>query len=127
MKQRKDGAKVDPLKFRRRCDVIAAYLTDVLASPVWNATIGIFASLDCMKCGHPVRKRMPHGTAKVDATCFECGATYKVTDAGQGKAHFEPDQVEVKCANPGVHDVHLSVAKRDRERPDLEVRDLRRR
>lgn len=34
------------------------------------------------------------------AKCFECGATYKVTGAGEGKAHFEPDQVEVKCANP---------------------------
>lgn len=100
IKQRKDSAKVDPVKFRARCDEIAAYLTDVLASPVWNATIGIFASLDCMKCGHPLRKRMPHGKAVVDATCFECGATYRVTDAGKGKAHFEPDQVKVKCANP---------------------------
>jgi hypothetical protein len=100
LKQRKGGANVDPVKFRTRCDEITACLTEVLASPVWNATIGIFASLDCMKCGHPVRKRMPHGKAVVDATCFECGATYKVTDAGEGKAHFEPDQVEVKCANP---------------------------
>lgn len=99
IKQRKDGAKVDPVKFRARCDDIAVYLTDVLASPVWNATMGNFASLDCMKCRHPIRERMPHGQAVIDATCFECGATYKVTDAGEGKAHFEPDQVEVKCAN----------------------------
>jgi hypothetical protein len=100
IKQRKAVAKVDHVKFRARCDEIAAYLTEVLASPVWNATIGIFASLDCVKCGHPIRKRMPHGEAVVDATCFECGANYKVTDLGEGKAHFEPDQVEVRCANP---------------------------
>ncbi|ARW18327.1 hypothetical protein [Komagataeibacter europaeus] len=36
----------------------------------------------------------------VDAKCFECGATYKLSDAGKGKARFEPHQVEVKCANP---------------------------
>ncbi|MFT8933266.1 MAG: hypothetical protein ABF976_14975 [Acetobacter syzygii] len=100
IKQRKHGAKVDPVKFRARCKEIAAYVTDVLASPVWNATMGKFASLGCMKCGHPIRKRMPQGKAVVDAKCFECGATYKVTDAGEGKACFAPDQVEVKCANP---------------------------
>lgn len=100
IKQRKGRAKVDHVKLRARCEEIAAYLTEVLASPVWNATMGNFASLDCMKCGHPVRKRMPHGQTVVDATCFECGATYKVTDPGEGKAHFEPDQVEVKCADP---------------------------
>lgn len=100
IKQRKDRAKVDPVKFRARCDEIAAYLTDVLASPVWNATMGTFATLGCMKCGHPIRKRMPQGKAVVDAKCFECGATYRVTAAGEGKAIFEPDQVEVKCANP---------------------------
>ena len=44
IKQRKDSAKLDPVKFRARCDEIAAYLTDVLASPMWNATIGIFVS-----------------------------------------------------------------------------------
>lgn len=99
IKQRKAGAKIDVVKFRARCDEIAAYLTEVLASPVWNTTMGNFATHDCMKCGHPIRKRMPHGQDVVDAKCFECGATYKVTDAGEGKAHFEPDQVEVKCAN----------------------------
>lgn len=100
IKQRKAGAKIDAAKFRARCEEIAAYLTEVLASPVWNSTMGNFASIDCMKCGHPIRKRMPHGQDVVDAKCFECGVTYKITDAGEGKAHFEPDQVEVKCANP---------------------------
>ena len=100
IRQRKDGAKVDLVKLRTRCEEIASYLTDVLASPVWNATMGTFASLDCMNCGHPIRKRMPRGQPVVTAKCFECGASYKVTDAERGKVHFEPDQVEVKCANP---------------------------
>ncbi|MDR6116684.1 MULTISPECIES: hypothetical protein [unclassified Sphingomonas] len=99
IKQRKGGAPVDHAKFRARCDEIAAYLTEVLASPIWNATIGTFASIDCMKCGHPVRKRMPHDQSVVNAKCFECGATYKVTDAGENEALFEPDQIEVRCAN----------------------------
>lgn len=100
VKQRNNGIGVDHGKLRERCNEIAEYLSQVLASPVWNTTIGLFASIDCIECGKPVRKRIPRGQTVVDAKCFECGATYKVTDAGKGKSRFEPDQVEVNCGNP---------------------------
>lgn len=99
MKQRRLGTKVDHGKMRARCAEIATYLREVLASPVWNATFGNFASIECLKCGQPVRKRYPHGAESIDARCFECGATYKVRDAGNNEALFEPDQVELRCAN----------------------------
>lgn len=99
IKQRKGGAKIESAKIRARCGEIAQYLTDVLDSRVWNSIMGTFASIDCIKCGHPIRKRMPHGQSVVDAKCFECGAAYKVRDVGEHKAHFEPDQMEIQCAN----------------------------
>lgn len=100
IKQRKDGLAVDLKKFRARCEEITQYLTDVLTSPVWNATFGVFASIACVNCGHTIRKRIPRRQEEVEAKCLECGATYNVTITGDNKARFEPDQVEVQCANP---------------------------
>lgn len=99
IKQRKNGVPVDPTKLRTRCEAIARYLADVLASPVWNAILGVFASIDCVNCGHPIRKRFPRDQEFVEAKCLECGATYRVTGAGDQKVHFEPDQVGIRCAN----------------------------
>lgn len=99
LKQQQSGGRVDFAKLRARCERIASYLGEVLASRVWNSTIGNFASIDCMKCGKPIRKRFPHGATTVDAKCLECGASYKVHDVGNHQANFEPDQVEVQCAN----------------------------
>ena len=31
--------------------------------------------------------------------CFECGATYTVTDEGEGKSKWTPHQYEIECAN----------------------------
>ena len=99
IKQSKDGARTDDAKFRARCEEIAAYLTEVLASPVWNATMGRFASFACKQCGHQIRKRMPPRQTVVNAKCSECVATYKLTDAGDGKLQCKPDREEVKCTN----------------------------
>ena len=100
IKQSKNGAKTDTAKFRARCEKIAAYLTEVLASPVWNGTMARFASFACAQCGHHIRKRMPRGQTGVNAKCSECVASYTLTDAGDGKLQCKPDREEVKCPNP---------------------------
>jgi hypothetical protein len=84
---------------RVTCKAIIDYLTEILASPVWNVTFGVFATIECMKCGKPLRRRCPRDAEIIGKQCFECGATYKVQNTGNNEASFEPDKVELRCAN----------------------------
>jgi hypothetical protein len=101
-----------PAKLRERCEEVAAYIEKVLASPVWNATFGNFASMQCENCGATIRKRIPHGQEKLTAKCFECPATYTVTDAGKGKVYWKLDMVDVPCGNKECgHVIHILPAE----------------
>jgi hypothetical protein len=100
MKQARSGASLDYRRFRARCKEISAFVDQVLSSRVFNVTLGSFAKMKCMKCGNPIRKRMPHGQQEVQAECYECKATYTVSDEGDGKVLWTPHQHELKCANP---------------------------
>ncbi len=99
LKKKLAGAKVDFKSTRDRCVVMVDYLTEVLDSPVWSTNFGIFATIECIKCGKPLRKRCPRGAEGIQVQCFECGATYKMHSDGDNEANFEPDQVELCCAN----------------------------
>lgn len=95
-------------KLRQRCVEISAYIEKVLASRVWNSTIGNFATFECRLCGTPIRKRLPYGTSEVTAECFECRASYKVKDMGDGKIGAEPEVTTVLCTNENCgHGVEL--------------------
>lgn len=94
-----EKAPPSPEKFRQRCGAIADYVGKVLASPVWNITLGSFANIDCHNCGAKIRKRMPHGQKTVAAACFSCEATYTITDQGNGKVEWNMDMVDVPCGN----------------------------
>jgi len=96
---------IDHAKRRERCEQISKFIDDVLKSPVWNSTLGIFAETECEICGETIRKRIPHGAEKLSAKCFGCKATYTVTDAGAGRTHWQLDMVDVSCANPNCHNV----------------------
>lgn len=103
-----EGAPPSIAKLRQRCEEISAYIDKVLASRVWNSTLGVFASFECHLCGTPIRKRMPSGIAEVTAECFECLASYKVKDIGGGKVEPVAEVTEVRCANPACdHAVEL--------------------
>lgn len=93
------GKTVDFIKFRKRCEEIAKFVSNVLSSPVYNCTIGVFSNLKCVECGNPIRKRIPSGESEVTAKCFECGATYTVVDEGEGKSQWAPHQHEIECAS----------------------------
>lgn len=99
LKQRRAGVKLDYPAMRKRCENIVDFLGEVLRSPVWNSTIGTFATLDCENCGKPIRKRFPPGQDQVKAKCHECGVTYAVKDAGENQCSWKSDQTELTCAN----------------------------
>jgi len=91
----------DQGRLRSRCEAVIAALEAVLASPVWNSTIGNFVHFECIRCKKPVRKRMPHGEDEVEVTCFECQAQYLISSQGDGQVVTKPKIVEVACLNDG--------------------------
>lgn len=99
MKQVRAGQSLDFGNIRSRCEEIAAFVAAVLSSPVFNVTLGSFATLDCMECGKPIRKRIPRGQGAVRAECYECRVSYTVVDKGNGQVEWQPQQHEVECAN----------------------------
>ena len=63
IKQLAAGKGPDAAKLRKRCEEIAEFVAAVLASPVFNVTLGSFSEMPCVECGATVRKRLPHGSA----------------------------------------------------------------
>jgi hypothetical protein len=100
--QLEKGKIHDSVSLRQRCEAVISLLDAVLASRVFNATIAEFAYLEqCMRCKKPLRKRMPHGKAVIEATCLECKAEYIITDEGNGVVRWKPKQEYVPCQTPG--------------------------
>ncbi len=91
----------DTAKLAKRCGVIANFVADVLASSVFNSTLGVFAQMPCAECGATIRKRMPSGVKSIEARCFECPASYTLEDAGEGRVTWKPQQHELRCQLPG--------------------------
>ncbi len=91
----------DESKLRARCEAIILLMETVLSSPLWNATFGNFAQFECLRRKKPVRKRMPHGTEEIEATCFECHAQYVVTSVGDHQVSTRPKPVVVPCETDG--------------------------
>ncbi|MDH5231602.1 MAG: hypothetical protein OEY38_16190 [Gammaproteobacteria bacterium] len=99
LKSTRSGKAIDYKKFRERCEEIAKFVSEALSSTVFNCTIGVFANIECVQCGKPIRKRIPSGKDSVIAECFECGATYTVTDEGENRSIWTPHQHQIECAN----------------------------
>jgi len=92
------GKTVNYNKLRNRCRDIVNYISEVLSSPVFNCTIGMFSTIECLECKNPIRKRIPHGETSIVAECYECKATYTVLKEEGGK-RWEPNTHNVECAN----------------------------
>jgi hypothetical protein len=89
-------------RIRERCEKCATVLEGVLVSPIWNADVGVFATVECVRCQFPIRKRLRPGlTEPVEARCIECGAEYVVTQEGEGKTAWQPDAQQRECMTPG--------------------------
>jgi hypothetical protein len=99
MKQMRTGVVVDYKKIRARCEEIATFVEEVLSSPVFNVTLGSFATLNYIECNSPIRKRIPVGQNEVNAQCYQCKASYTINDEGEGKVKWTPHQHKIECAN----------------------------
>lgn len=89
----------DQEKLRVRCEALIVALEEILASPVWNSTLGAFTEFQCRRCQKPVRKRIPLGKEQVEATCFECKAEYLIASQEGGQTLTQPKTVEVACGD----------------------------
>lgn len=96
--QIEQGKVPDRQRLRERCEQCVGVLEAVLASPVWNANLGFFAELECIRCQFPIKKRLPPGyTEPVDARCINCGAEYSVTDEGEKQTGWRAKVREIEC------------------------------
>lgn len=105
LKQRLAGETRDYGAMRARCETIATYVEEVLASRVFNSVFGTFTTLECQRCSEKIRRRIPAGKEKISATCFNCRAGYFVEDLGDGRSHWLPDEVDLTCSNPACREV----------------------
>ena len=101
IKQFSQGKGLNTAKLAKRCSEIASFIDDVLASSVFNSTLGIFAQMPCAECGAMIRKRMPSGVEILEARCFECPASYTLENVGEGQVTWKPQQHELRCRLPG--------------------------
>lgn len=99
-----EGEGHDLAKLRNRCAAIAKKLDEVLASPVFNVTLGSFASAPCGRCKETIRKRVPPGVEAVEARCFGCGAGYVVSSESNGQVSWKAMQHEVGCPSDGCEE-----------------------
>lgn len=99
MKQARTGKTLDIGEMRSRCEEIIVFVGEVLSSPVHNIVFGNFATLDCMKCGETIRKRMCHGQNEVQVECFDCRASYTLIDRKNGQVEWKPHHHDVGCGN----------------------------
>ena len=92
-----ESGQPDLEKLRNRCNAITDAIENVLASTIFNVTMGSMATIDCSQCGNVIRRRLPFSGEAVEAKCIECGAGYIVRDAGEGKILWEPKGQQIKC------------------------------
>lgn len=102
MQQVEQGEGPNIEKIRVRCQSAFEDLTIALASPIWNFTVGNFASCQCANCGEMVRRRIPRRqVAQLRAKCFHCEANYNVHSRDDGSIIFEPRMRSVDCPTEG--------------------------
>lgn len=97
MQQMEQAKHLNVAKLRQRLEEIAQALTKSLDSPIRNFTFGRFASIDCGRCGKSIRRRFPTDQQAVEAKCFSCGSTYRISLTEAGKVWWEPVTCEAKC------------------------------
>ena len=90
IKSVKSGKVVDQKKLRKRCEEIKEYLNRVLSSPVFNITLGVSFSIDCMECSKKIRKRMPDDKESIEVECPNCDASFRLARSKEGQAVWKP-------------------------------------
>lgn len=96
------NSTIDYSRLRERCIQLITTIDSILASSVFNVTLGLVATLNKCEndaCNLPVRKRIPPGVSKLDAKCFGCGMEYVIEAQGNNQTLWRPQKVEVACAH----------------------------
>ncbi|MET0397069.1 MAG: hypothetical protein ABW277_09625 [Longimicrobiaceae bacterium] len=102
MKQNMEGKTVDTAKLRKRCEKLAGLIGDVLSSPIFNVTLGVFAKMNCFRCERLIRKRVRDGQ-ETTAECFDCHGTYSLVPVENGQIEWRPKGQEVHCPADGCN------------------------
>jgi hypothetical protein len=100
MAQIEDGKIQNNERLKNRLLKCISVVEQVLASPIYNSTLGVFATLEkCsrLNCGKPVRRRITKGHSTFDANCSSCGATYEVSSNDDGTTVWRPKASQVNC------------------------------
>lgn len=99
IKRMKSGETVNYEKMRKRCEQIKEYLNRVLSSPVFNSTLGVFSSIECVECGKKLRKRISQEEKIIHVECSNCNASYRLKSDVGNQYVWEPLQHKIECAN----------------------------
>lgn len=111
LKYVRSGVTSDYGKIRKRCEEIANSLERVLASSIFNCTLGVFSSFDCCECNTRIRRRMPRGVDSIEVDCFNCSASYTLTRTSDDKILRELHQHEIACANKNCNHTIIVLRK----------------
>ena len=95
------GKDHDLNKLRERCHIILESLEKIINSPVWNIQLSTTASLDCFECANVIRRRFVKGQGERIVECFNCDATYTLSENNSGQVVWEARTIKVKCPTEG--------------------------
>lgn len=96
MQQLEAAQSADQGKLQARLQLVADELDKALSSPIANCSFGVFSTADCLRCGKPIRKRLPPNVDSVEAVCFECHAPHQLTRVGK-QVSWEPLAQDWPC------------------------------
>lgn len=101
IKQMEDTGAHEPERLRQRLERALTHLEKVLASPISNLTvIGRNSQIDCMRCGHRIRRAVEDNAARTKARCPECGLGYDLVPNKKDDFDWHPEKSKMKCSNP---------------------------
>lgn len=88
-------------RMRVRCSEIYSEIENVLASSLFNCTLGTFSHVKCFECNKPIRKRVPSvdDDLNIEAECGNCKATYILEPQGNGNYVWHASRQNITCGN----------------------------
>ncbi|UHH09644.1 hypothetical protein LU699_15480 [Luteimonas fraxinea] len=97
MQQASEAAVVDETRMRERIEATAEAVSKSLASKIWNFTISPTYTFNCLRCGHPVHKRVADQVDQIVAHCPECKAPHVNTLQEDGEVIWRARWEEFPC------------------------------
>ena len=99
IKQLADDSGHNLKKLRVRCRGILEDLEKILGSPVMRVKMRRTISWVCSGCKNDIRRCFVKDQGERKVECFNCEATYILSEDDSGNVIWEPHLVTVKCPN----------------------------